>query len=268
MPHDDARRRSGGDGRVAFCFGVARRTALPGPVLVRMLADLGVTPSAARTRLARLVAGGSLTTTRRGRTADYRLAGAFAVAYARAEGLASPAPTWDGELHGLLVTVAERHRPFRDAFRRQAGLAGYGQLQPGLFVAPDDRSAPLAELLARAPEGASVLPARLRFDPDAGRAAAAQAWDLDRLAAAYRDRTAAVRAALAVHADAPPSTVLAAYAGVVEAAFGLFARDPGLPEALLPAHWPRAALAAAVTGATTTLGPVCEAYVADLLAST
>lgn len=257
---------SGGDGRVAFCFGVARRAVLPGPVLVRMLADLDVGASAARTRLARLVRRGSLTTTRRGRIADYRLAGAFLAAYSRAElDTEGPAP-WNGEWHGLLVTVAERHRSYRDAFRRQAVLAGYGQLRPGLLVAPEDRTAPLVELLAAAPPDATVRRLLIRMDAAAGRAAAAEAWNLDELAATYRDLTGFVHAALAENAAAAPSrTVLSAFAGVVEAAFGQLAGDPGLPAELLPSDWPRTGLVSALTEATERLSPVCKAYVDQLL---
>ncbi len=114
----------GSDGRVGFCFGVARRTELPGPVLVRMLADLGVSDSAARTRLARLVARGSLRVTRRGRIADYRMAGPFAEAFARSDRFASLQVSWDGELHGGGVAGAVEGRPCRDTCRRPAGGAG------------------------------------------------------------------------------------------------------------------------------------------------
>src|SRR3984957_19803805 len=148
-------------GIVAFAFGVARAhqgDAVAGPVLLRLLADLGVSGPAARSLLLRMRREGWFTSERAGRQARYRLAPVTAAAQARVERqLRGNRPEWDGSFSGVLFTVPERHRSFRDRLRRSAHLLGYVTLRPGLLIAAPDRYEELASLLPPRPAGSHVL---------------------------------------------------------------------------------------------------------------
>ena len=65
---------------VPFLFGVTGTDELAGVALTRLLGDLGTGAAAARQQLARMCRDGQLSTSRRGRGGDYRLAGPFAAA--------------------------------------------------------------------------------------------------------------------------------------------------------------------------------------------
>ena len=138
-------------GVVCFAIGFAQARGpapVPGPVLLRLLADLGVSGAAARSLLLRMRREGLLSSQRAGRQAGYQLAPGVSAAQARAyRQLNGERPAWSGAFSGLLFTVPEAQRAFRDKLRRQARLLGYGLLQPGLLIAATDRYEELAGLL-------------------------------------------------------------------------------------------------------------------------
>jgi phenylacetic acid degradation operon negative regulatory protein len=156
---------------VAALFGMSGRSSLPGPALVALLGDLGLTAAAARRALARMREQGQLVTTPRGRQVDHHLAGAFRASVERLRDDRGEAPPWDGSFHTLMHHVPESARPYRDRLRRTAVLVGYAPWQPGVLIGPVDRSAALREVLADAPAGATVVLGRLSVDagfPGAG----------------------------------------------------------------------------------------------------
>jgi len=145
--------RGAGPGIVAFLFAVADRTALPGQVLHRLLTELDLTDTAARALVARMRRDGQLDSVRHGRTAEYRLAGAFLQSFHRVRDTRDRVPTpWTGAFHAVLHQVPESHRAYRDALRRAAVLGGFGILQPGVLISLTDRTAALGDLLDTAPE--------------------------------------------------------------------------------------------------------------------
>lgn len=222
-------------GQVAFLFGLTRRERLSGAQLRRLLGDLGTSPDAARTLLARMVRSGLLTSHRDGRTTAYALAGSLAAGFARVRDQAMTRPTpWPGHFHALLHAVPEEHRAFRDALRRAALMAGYGLLQPGVLVALTDRRAVLAELLAAAPETSRVRAVTLGMSVTEAAEAAATAWDLPALATTFRAHIAAL--------DAAPADLggdgLRRYVEVFQPALSDTLREPALDPALLPPDWP------------------------------
>jgi phenylacetic acid degradation operon negative regulatory protein len=226
-------------GQVAFLFGLTGRERLSGGQLRRMLGDLGTSPDAARTLLARMVRTGLLTSHREGRTTSYALAGSFQAGFARVRDQAMTRPTaWGGQFFALLYAVPEEHRAFRDALRRAALLSGYGLLQPGVLVALTDRRHVLAELLAGTPGTAQVRAATLGMSVTEAAEVAATAWNLPALARTFRDHIAALDAASA----APEPTTLRAYVHVFQPALSDTLREPALDPALLPPDWPGPAL--------------------------
>src|ERR1700760_4061997 len=88
---------------VVFAFGAASvpfggqlpGAGLPGPALIRLLSELGLSPGAARPL--RMRRDGWLEAGREGREARYRLAPAVSAAQTRIEGqLRGRRPSWDG----------------------------------------------------------------------------------------------------------------------------------------------------------------------------
>jgi phenylacetic acid degradation operon negative regulatory protein len=231
-------------GVVAFAFGIARAhqgDAVAGPVLLRLLADLGVSGPAARSLLLRMRREGWLTSERACREARYRLAPMTAAAQARVEGqLRGSRPAWGGSFSGVLFTVPEEHRPYRDRLRRSAQLLGYVTLRPGLLITANDRYQELARLLPPQPAGSQVLRTRLAFSPEDSRAIVAQLWDLDDLAARYR-AVLADAGRRTTEAEERPLAGADAFRAFAAAALPLYqvsAHDPDLPGELLPADWP------------------------------
>jgi len=249
---------------VPFLFGVAHRSELPGVGLTRLLGDFGLSEAAARALLLRMRQEGQVDSVRRGRGAGYRLAGEYGRRFDRIRAADRPAPpTWDGSLHAVLYQVPESSRAFRDALRRAAVALGYGQLQPGVLIAAEDRSA----LLPAPPDDAQLFVTRLAMDrPDAARAARV-AWGLDELARTFAGYTADLRAALAA-LDAPPAAgpqTLVRYADLLKTPMTETLRSPRLPAELLPAGWPMPALWQAIGEVQRTFGPAASAYVTTVL---
>ncbi|HEY0237839.1 MAG TPA: hypothetical protein VGC37_04265 [Friedmanniella sp.] len=224
--------RGRGVGEVAFLFGLAGRTELPGAVLRRMLGDLGHSADAARTLLARMVRSGQLASHRQGRTTAYALAGEFLAGWERVRQQAmTRSSPWSGHFHTVLHAVPEEHRGFRDALRRTALLAGYGTLQPGVLICLTDRRHVLAPLLDAAPDGARIRLGTLGLTRAEAADAASVAWDLPGLGRTYADHIARLDARPGPHD-------LRTFVQTFQPALTETLREPALEEALLPAGWP------------------------------
>jgi phenylacetic acid degradation operon negative regulatory protein len=164
-------------GLVCFAFGAAQGQPgepVAGPLLLRLLADLGVSGPAARSLLLRMRREGWLTSERAGRQARYWLAPIVFASQDRVERqLRGDRPAWTGSFSGVLYTVPERFRAFRDRLRRSALLLGYVTLRPGLLVATTDRYDELVAVLPAQPAGSQLLRTKLTFSADDSRRLAA-----------------------------------------------------------------------------------------------
>ncbi|GAA3222241.1 hypothetical protein GCM10017691_08090 [Pseudonocardia petroleophila] len=255
-----------------FVLGAARvppSPPLPGPVLVRMLGDLGVAEGAARSTVLRLRRAGSITSVRMDRTVGYAPSASVLSGHRR-HAAGSAAAEWDGEFHTLLVQVPERRRGFRDALRRAAHTAGYRGLGPGLLIAPTDRRAELAPTLDRAPKDAQVLPGHLRLSVEDSRTVAERLWGLDQLGARYRVLADAAHTAAARARTDPPTgpDALRALAAATLPIYEAIRDDPELPTQLLAPDWPQHRVRVALTEALRALVPGVDEYVAALRAGT
>jgi phenylacetic acid degradation operon negative regulatory protein len=252
-------------GLVAFLFGVVGQPTVSGPVLRRLLEDLGVSADAGRALLSRMVRQGQLTSERQGRYTRYRLAGEFARAFGRIRDQPQARPTeWPGAFHALLYRVPEQHRDFRDALRRAAVFAGYGILQQGVLIAPTDRSAALAPTLGERPPGTEVWLTSLAMVPEQATRAASLAWDLPALGKVYASHIERLtRPESRVDGGA---TALRSYVDLLLPALTDTLREPSLPQVLLPEDWPGAVLRRVIGEFTATYGPTTERYVLSLVA--
>jgi phenylacetic acid degradation operon negative regulatory protein len=250
-------------GLVPFLFGLAGRPALPGVGLRRLLGDLGLSADAARALLARLTRAGQLVSERHGRTVDYRLAGDLARGFERIRSSDRPGPVeWPGSFAAVLYHVPEEYRAFRDALRRAAVLAGYGILQPGVLISMSELGDRLDGVLADRPVPARVWPARLTLSVEEAAEAASIAWDLPDLARAYRGHLTRLSAAVLLPAD--PGVALRAYADTLLPALVETLREPRLPEALMPPHWPGTELRSAIGRFSAAALPQFSSYVDEI----
>jgi phenylacetic acid degradation operon negative regulatory protein len=248
-------------GLVAFLFGMTGRAVLSGPILRRMLEDLGVSPDATRALLSRMCRQGQLSSERQGRITRYRLAGEFARSFERVrdQSVARP-PQWTGRFHTLLYQVPEEHRAYRDALRRTAVFAGYGLLQQGVLISPTDRGAALSGVLENPPHGTHAWLTWLSIsDADAARAASL-AWALPTLAEVYRTHIDRLSRRMAEGGG----EVLRDYVDLLLPALTDTLREPALPAELLPARWPGTALRQAIADFSAEFRPRSERYLRSI----
>ena len=258
-------------GMVCFAIGAAQGQPgepVAGPVLLRLLADLGVSGPAARSLLLRMRRDGWLTSERSGRHARYRLAPIVFAGQDRVERqLRGGRPPWNGSFSGVLYTVPERHRSFRDRLRRSALVLGYVTLRPGLLVATTDRYDELVAVLPAQPAGSQLLRTKLTFATDDSRRLAAGLWDLDGIAALYRRALAEFDGRVAEVRRQPPSgaAALRAFAAAALPLYRAGSADPDLPAELLPDDWPAPQLSAAIGRAFAVFVPLVSDYLDALM---
>ncbi|MGO9177661.1 MAG: PaaX family transcriptional regulator C-terminal domain-containing protein [Candidatus Limnocylindrales bacterium] len=260
-------------GAVIFAFGATGPDPRPlaGPVLVGLLGALNMSEPTARATILRMRRGGWLTSTRRGPVVEYALAEpARRMAASVLAPVMGERPAWDGVFQGLLFSIPESARAYRDALRRAAVQAGFGLLRPGLLIITDGaRWSRIEGLLAAAPEGSRLLRVELRLTPEEARTAAAEAWPLEQLAGTYRAQAAELRR-VAQRLRKMPPTGADAVRATWEAMTPLSAtaiEDPTLPAELLPSDWPGSEVRAAIEAVGMVLGRGMQDYIAQLSAA-
>lgn len=257
--------RRSGPGLVAFLFGAADSEELPATLLVRLLGDLGISEASARTVLSRLRQAGFLAARTEGRRVQLRLAGVGAAAFVRGRDSSEAAivPPWDGVLHGILYTLPESHRSFRDALRRTAVLAGYGALRPGLLVCPFDRWESVLAASGPPPANTTVYPVALTMDPKTAATAAAEAWELTAIAEEFSASIQLLRSLPDVPAGVG-ADAFRMFVRTLRPIYQSFIRDPALPAELVGPDWPLRALAQELQLVLRRWHPPIARYIADL----
>src|SRR6266496_1045643 len=163
-----------------------RRTeSLPSAALVALLAEFGVSDSAARAALSRLTRNQLLVTSKSGRRTVVRLSeraarilddgGSQIFSFGRAS------RPWDGLWSLVAFSIPEQNRAARDSLRKQLRWLGFAPLYDGLWVSPRDRAVEVITQLAElgittaTAFRASIVPG---VSPDG---LPQRAWDLDNL---------------------------------------------------------------------------------------
>jgi phenylacetic acid degradation operon negative regulatory protein len=251
-----------------------RTEPLPSAAIVALLAEFGVSDSAARAALSRLTRNGLLVTSRTGRRTFVRLSSRAADVLddgARrifSFGDADRAP-WDGMWSLVAFSIPEDHRAVRDELRKQLRWLGFAPLYDGLWVAPRDH---VTEVMARLKElgigtatafRATAVPSGVAASEIPGRA-----WDLAGLRQRYeefiafagllRDQTAA--------GEITPMDALVARTRVMNEWRAFPAMDPDLPDELLPPAWPRTAARELFIASYDLLGPLAARRVKQIIA--
>ncbi len=206
--------------------------SLPTRSLVASAELLGVSAGTARVAMSRMVAAGELEPDGDG----YRLAGHLLQRQARQTvsrtGTTRP---WDGTWRTALVPGEARAAADRADLRRAMTGLRFGELRDGVWLRPDNLTAPLPE---------AVVGLTGALDPAVDPAVLARSlWDLD----GWAEAATALRAELApLQARLDDGDGRALADGFVTSAAVLrhLQADPLLPVELLPASWPGADLRA------------------------
>ena len=138
--------------RIAFdvisAFGCLQASGLPGPVIVRVLAEHGYSSSSVHNQLVRMVQRGIISSERVGRVSVYRLSEHILSDFGDIAG-DHVFPEYEGRFHTVVYSVPEAERGLRDRLQYIARSLGYRQLRPGILIGFADRS---THLTARLPE--------------------------------------------------------------------------------------------------------------------
>ncbi len=223
-----------------------RTEPLPSAAIVALLAEFGVSDSAARAALSRLTRNGLLVTSRSGRRTFVQLSARAAdVLDDGARRIfsfgASRAP-WDGMWSLVAFSIPEDHRAVRDELRKALRWLGFAPLYDGLWVAPRDHAGEVMERLARLGISTATAFRATAVPGGVPSQIPGRAWDLAGLRRRYeefiayarllRDQTAA--------GEIAPMDALVARTRVMNEWRAFPAMDPDLPDELLPPAWPRA----------------------------
>jgi phenylacetic acid degradation operon negative regulatory protein len=210
--------------------------------VVHALGALDVEERNARQALLRLAEAGTVTSEREGRKARWTLTDhgrrLLAAGSTRIYEFGSSVDDWDGRWLVVLCSVPEEQRAKRHQLRNALGFAGFGFLGPAVAVSPHvDREATANAVLT----DLGLVPGAVVFRAETGSLLSAgellgRAWDLDRLAADYREFIDAF-------GRRTPDGDEERFAALVELVhawrrFPLV--DPELPARLLPDRWPLA----------------------------
>jgi len=279
-----------------------RTESLPSGAIVGLLAEFGVSDSAARAALSRLTRNGLLVTSRSGRRTFVRLSrraadvlddgGRRIFSFG-----ATPAP-WDGMWSLVAFSIPEEHRSARDELRKELRWLGFAPLYDGLWVCPRDHA---GDVMARLKDlgistatafRATALPAVTAAGangaaagdgaagPGAGAAGAgtgtalvtadipARAWDLSGLRDRYQEFTefAGLLRDQTVAGEITTADALVARTRVMNEWRAFPAMDPDLPYELLPPAWPRAAARDLFITCYDLLGPLAARRVRQIIA--
>ena len=232
--------------------------------IVRLLGAVDVAPPAVRTAVSRMVREGWLEPVerqgQRGYAATPRARARLAEAHARI--YRTRDESWDGCWHVVVVDHASE-RARRGRVTAALSNLGYARMAPDTWIAPRE-NAELAGTLAAEDLQARAFCARYAAE---GAELAASLWDLQGLAAAYREFVAQARTVQADRpADQGPEAAFAARTLLVHEWRKFLFRDPGLPAQVLPADWPGHEAAVLFDTTASALLPLAREFVDSCLA--
>jgi phenylacetic acid degradation operon negative regulatory protein len=243
----------------------------PVAALVRLLSPLGIAAPAVRTAISRMVRQGWLHPVRANGGAGYQLTirAVHRLDEAAARIYRTRPAEWGGQFDLVLLAPPAPRTPGWARLTNSLAYLGYGSVDPHTWVAPRPADE-VDEVLREA-----GIPYE-RFDahhigsgPDADGPAAAslvrRAWDLDALAADYRQFVADQQPRMRLRGDEPDEIAYAARFRLVHAWRAFLFRDPQLPPGLLPDPWPGDAAAAFFDHHEARLRPAADRFVDSCL---
>ena len=247
-----------------------RTEPLPTAAIVALLAEFGVSDSAARAALSRLTRNGLLITSKSGRRTFSRLSPRAAAILddgaRRIFSFGGANQPWDGMWSLVAFSIPDDNRAARDALRKQLRWLGFAPLYDGLWISPRDHASEVIGSLKDL--GVGTATAFRAMSVPADDQVPAHAWDLAGLRMRYehftgfarhlRDETAAGRV--------PPAEALIARTRVMDEWRAFPALDPDLPVELLPPAWPRTQARELFIACYDLLGPLAARRVRQIIA--
>ncbi|MDQ6823411.1 MAG: phenylacetic acid degradation operon negative regulatory protein PaaX [Candidatus Eremiobacteraeota bacterium] len=231
--------------------------------LISLMAAFGLSEPAVRQAVSRMSRQGWLTARRHGNRSYYALTSR---GKRRIESLGpriyGPVVEWDGKWRVVTYTIAESTRESRDRLRKDLTVLGMAPLSASTWISPSDV---LEDVRAAAEAGGLIdnvaLFAGEYRGPLSDRALLERCWNLPFIAEQYRNfiaqygpRTQNVRNTLSEERSFVERMWLVHD-------FRKFTYvDPGLPSALLPAHWPGTTAAQIFRAHYAAISPSAERY--------
>lgn len=223
-----------------------KKERLPSAALVALLTEFGISDTAARAALNRLVRHSLLTMSKHGRQTFYRLnergEQVLDDGARRIFSFGLHAPSWDGIWSLVAFSIPEENRQLRYTLRDRLRWLGFAPLYDGLWISPRDNLCEAAKQLSELSISTITLfRAHLGSGtPEAG--LPQQAWDLNALRTHYEQFIDTVQAlnTRIKNEQLSPEEALQMRTRIMDIWRGFPALDPDLPDELLPADWPRA----------------------------
>lgn len=246
--------------------------ALPSAALVALLAEFGISDTAARATLSRMVHHGWLASSRRGRQTFYQLDAQTAQAIQhgarRVFSLGLHTRPWDGLWSFVAFSVPEENRQLRYVLRDRLRWLGFAPLYDGLWISPRDTLVNAAHHLTElAIHTATLFRARIADGtPEAG--LPQRAWDLSALHTQYLQFIDEFQSVgLDMQAQVlTPAEAFKARARAIDAWRDFPGLDPDLPDELLPPDWPRSRARQLFLALYNGLGSLAQIHVQQIIA--
>ncbi len=245
---------------------------LPSAALVALLTVFGVSDTAARATLSRLVHRDLLITSKRGRQTFYRPSDrAMQVLDNGARRIFSfglPACPWDGIWSLVAFSIPEENRHLRSALRDRLRWLGFAPLYDGLWISPHDRLREAASQLAELSIDTTTLFRAHIVNSTSHIGLPQYAWDLDALRAQYQqfiDMFLPLSKRIE-NGTVSPEEALRVRTRLIAIWQDFLAMDPDLPDELLSPDWPRAQARQLFVETYDALGPLAQYRVRQVFA--
>lgn len=235
--------------------------------LTTLLGAFDVSPPTVRVTMSRLRREGWFTSQRDSRETIYKLSEEMldVLREGRARIFSPPPSHWDHQWTMVIYQLTEEERQEREQLRKQLTWHGFGSLTTSTWLAPGDRRATAASLVADLPQGrADVLTCQAgsaEHDLDLTQ----RCWDLVGLAEEYRVFIAEHEPLLESAPSLEGAEAMAARTLLISRYRHFPFRDPQLPTDLRPPDWPGLEAYELFRSAHAALGATSRAYVSSVV---
>lgn len=235
--------------------------------VTNVLSEFDVTPATVRVTMSRLKNEGWFTSRRDGRETVYSLTQTMVdvLDEGRARIFAPPARPWSGEWTMVIYQMSEAERVERNQLRKTLAWHGFGPLTTSTWLAPGDRGAEAHSFVDDAvSEQVDILTCTSQGS-DHDRDLARRCWDLDTLAADYREFVLAHKPLARKASRLSRTDALVARTELISTFRHFPFRDPRLPLEIRPTPWPGDEAHASFRRTYDELGAAARAHVSDLV---
>ena len=239
---------------------------LSSAALVALLGEFGVTTAGARAALSRLGRRGVLESSRDGRrtfyTLDPSVAERLMVGGSRILSFGTD-DQWRGEWTVVAYSLPEEQRGVRHLLRSRLRWLGFAPFYDAVWISPHSDVDTVVHNLAEIGVTSATVFTASHASSYFGDRTPIEAWDLDGVREMYTDFLSRGEEMLAMlqTGRATPADSLVARTNLMDTYRRIPSMDPGLPDALMPEGWPRAATRAMFVDLYDELAPLAVLHV-------